>query len=631
MSASKHQAPKLLVTLSAAMMLSACESANNGGQLADLPPDTTPPEIVATVPSISVDEVALESDQAFRVFFSELLTDASVTAVSPSGDNVQINLRYAPNSANADVIDDSLILEQAEIGLEVSQYLRNIADPITELPKDILSSVVTINPPTSGYDLDSYYTLTFNQGIKDRSAEQSLNPANGNYEAGNFLARTEAYQFVTNKGYWRSEALIPTPLNNEVLSFNISNANQPYLLWNDFDSRSQRYQNRIAKYNLPTKQWQNLNGTNLSTASAQSLLLPEQGDNSQASFQLQITQTPNDALVSAWLQNNNQARRLRAQAQLLHNDTWQSLNQVMSSSDASANIIEYQLIAYKQAFYFMWLEHGANGYRLLSQALVSNDQSGYQLQTPTELHQSALPLSELKIREINTAIVIAWKESQQYKASLYKPNTGIDPLTRFETPAGSTAQHLAMGFNTSGEGYLSWQQFDGLRQNIWRSRLSQERFGPAELVEQNNFAEALNGSVASCFDNNTAVFWLQEDNNKWQLLSSRYDKESGWSAQRVQDNLDIASKLDIELSYDDSCNLHASWVDRSTQSFRAVYYSSRRGAWSALVRQDALIGTNPLFSGTNKLSKIGQTGRYLNLRLVDVDGRKQLAHSLYDE
>jgi len=117
-------------------------------------------------------------------------------------------------------------------------------------------------------------------------------------------------------------------------------------------------------------------------------------------------------------------------------------------------------------------------------------------------------------------------------ANRYTPSDewGLAERIEANNNAGG-ARNAQIALDSSGNAIAVWQQSDGVRDNIWANRFTPRRgWGGAERIEVDNAGEAVAPHVAADPDGNAVVVWQQFDGTHYNIASNRYVHDEGWGA-----------------------------------------------------------------------------------------------------
>ena len=153
------------------------------------------------------------------------------------------------------------------------------------------------------------------------------------------------------------------------------------------------------------------------------------------------------------------------------------------------------------------------------------------------------------------------------------------PAQLVETDDTGNAYYPQIAMDGSGVAITVWQQFDGMRYNIWGSRHSSEGWGTAQLIETNNAGDAFSPQIAMDNVGNAITVWSQNDGISKNIWVNRFSAGAWETAQLIETDPGFAS--DPQIAMDDSGNAIAVWYqhDGTRYNIWMNRFSSASGTW----------------------------------------------------
>ncbi len=103
---------------------------------------------------------------------------------------------------------------------------------------------------------------------------------------------------------------------------------------------------------------------------------------------------------------------------------------------------------------------------------------------------------------------------------------------------GGDAVSAQVALDPNGNAVAVWQQFDGIRFNIWANRFTPAAgWGMAELIETDNAGFAGSPQVAVDPNGNAVAVWSQSDGTRSDIWANRFTPSGGWgAAELIEEN-----------------------------------------------------------------------------------------------
>ena len=111
------------------------------------------------------------------------------------------------------------------------------------------------------------------------------------------------------------------------------------------------------------------------------------------------------------------------------------------------------------------------------------------------------------------------------KAPPPAPTKAFGTATLIETDNSGNAFNPQIAIDGSGNALAVWQQFDGLRNNIWSNRYTAgttNSWSTPTLIETDNTGGAFDPQIAINASGNAVAVWTQSDGTRYNIWSNRY-------------------------------------------------------------------------------------------------------------
>ena len=128
-----------------------------------------------------------------------------------------------------------------------------------------------------------------------------------------------------------------------------------------------------------------------------------------------------------------------------------------------------------------------------------------------------------------------------------------------EADNAGNAEYPQIALNSSGNAIAVWQQDDGGRFNIWANRFNGTSWGTAELIEADNAGNAWHPQIAFDSSGNAIAVWTQWDGTRYNIWANRFDGASWGSAELIEAG-DAGNAIHPQIAFDSSGNAVAVWT-----------------------------------------------------------------------
>jgi len=162
-----------------------------------------------------------------------------------------------------------------------------------------------------------------------------------------------------------------------------------------------------------------------------------------------------------------------------------------------------------------------------------------------------------------------------------------------ESGSAGGAGFPQIAFDSDGNAIAVWQQFDGIRNNIYTNRYtaSTASWGTEELIESGNSGHALSPQIAIDNAGNAIAVWSQYDGTNYNIYANRYTASTNsWGTEELIESNDVANALSPKIAVDSNGNAIAVWQqsDGNNESIYANFYAASTDSWdtAALIESD---------------------------------------------
>jgi hypothetical protein len=139
------------------------------------------------------------------------------------------------------------------------------------------------------------------------------------------------------------------------------------------------------------------------------------------------------------------------------------------------------------------------------------------------------------------------------------------PLLAPDNEWGAFDHHVAR--DALGNELAVWEQFDGMRYNIWANRkVTGSGWGVAQLIETDNAGDAFNPRVAMDSQGNAVAVWQQSDGVHTRIGANRYMVGTGWSTAVWIDAHNANDAHTPQVSFDTRGNAVAVWQQQGKRT-----------------------------------------------------------------
>ena len=193
----------------------------------------------------------------------------------------------------------------------------------------------------------------------------------------------------------------------------------------------------------------------------------------------------------------------------------------------------------------------------------------------------------------------------------YTAGTGWGTSIHIATDNAGSGRSPQIAFDANGNALAVWEQWDGMRGNIWSNRYAVGTgWGAAVLIETDNAGSAGSPLIAFDVNGNALAVWTQSDGTRVHIWSNRYTAGTGWGTGAIIETDNAGDGGRPQVAFDASGNALAVWTkfDGTLNKIWANRYSAGTGWGTA-----ALIETDNTGNAGNPQIAIEANGNALAL------------------
>ena len=187
-------------------------------------------------------------------------------------------------------------------------------------------------------------------------------------------------------------------------------------------------------------------------------------------------------------------------------------------------------------------------------------------------------------------------------ANRYTAGVGWGTAALIETDNTGTANYPQIDFDNSGNALAVWQHHDGLRYNIFANRYTAGvGWGTSQIIDSENLGDALYPQIASDSLGNMVAVWYQSDGTRDNIWANRYIAGSGWGTAGLIETDNVGDAHDPQVASDPAGNMIAVWhqFNGSINDIWANHYSAGSWAISAATNDGAQASVSYTTSSAN--------------------------------
>ncbi len=583
--------------------LSACSSSDSGRELNDPPVDTTPPELVSGFPETESED--LDPTIEVRLEFSEELDPDSVFDGTLLNEGGGIVLFSGENNQN-----EGLIAEPRTPSIVLSLIPAIGSDLVTGEEIDIDASVATVTPVSGRFALNSTYTVEVNENLRDLADQSGTTRDESNY----FSGETRIV-FSIADGEWSTGDFINDAGTGNVFDTDLTgNAEgQIYGIWRQYVGGFSQI--HVATYDSDSASWGSstrLDDVDDASAFAPSININEDG-----------------LVVATWYQAAAAGQSSSIWVSRFESGAWtEAVNISAQDPDYAANS-PVSGIGEDGSIFVLWrqeeniddLDPGAGRYFELFSRRFDPVLEAWE---PAEsLSGSVLTDANTPALEVLSSgqFLSAWVQvddsNDRLMSSRYRPSSGWSAPQRVDVSDSGNVSRPALAIDPRNDGFLAWEQSDGIRKNIWGARYAAGSWSQVQKMELDDRGPATKPQVSFDKDGNGFLVWIQDEGANDVVFVRRFEPDTGWleaESLTSEANVDF---LEPRIAFDYEGHAIAYWLRESASGSSQVWYGrfTKFDSWS----DSAQIMTPGTLAASNKLVQIKQDGRMLGL-WYDFDG-----------
>ena len=180
--------------------------------------------------------------------------------------------------------------------------------------------------------------------------------------------------------------------------------------------------------------------------------------------------------------------------------------------------------------------------------------------------------------------LVVWQQHDGTRSNIwgkYSATTGSGLPTLLEPSNLGDARFPQVAIDASGRGLVVFEQFDGVRYNIFAKRFSGGAWGALFLVEQDNAGSATNPQVVLDANGLAHIVWQQNDGTRFNIMANTFDVATATFGTAVLLEIDNdGNAVSPQIALDPAGNALTVWAQ--TVGGQLSVYANRRpsgGAW----------------------------------------------------
>ncbi len=435
----------------------------------------------------------------------EDLTPPTVTNTVPKNTALAVSRTVAPEIFFSEAMDPDSISQ-----LDIFPIGANIT--YNESKRSIRISPDTLLAPNTSYII----TLT---------GEDSNSPSTYITDnAGLGLISTFSAEFTTADGAWSHPKLPESPTLPTLIEQTTKNARSPHLavdstgnmmaVWQQFDGvRSNIYANYYEV------------GLGWGTAAL------IETDNTDA-FNPQVIFDGPGSAMAIWQQSDGAYSSIFANRFIASNgwNTTPSLVENVNLGDAHTPQLA---VDSNNNIIAVWSQNDGNSYKIYSSRYSAGSwQAAPDVLSNNTTYNARKP--KLAIAG-NNNIFVTWQQTSETYSNIYSARyTGTwQTAELIENNTAGHAYNPEITVDDLNNVYVVWEQTDGLQFSIWGNRLSGASWSGAFLLETSDSGDAFNPQLASDTSGNIFITWQQYDGSNYRIWNTRLTVASDFSATPV--------------------------------------------------------------------------------------------------
>ena len=171
--------------------------------------------------------------------------------------------------------------------------------------------------------------------------------------------------------------------------------------------------------------------------------------------------------------------------------------------------------------------------------------------------------------------IAVWSQSDGTRANIwanrYSPGDEWSTAEPIETNDTGDALGPQLGMDDNGNAVAVWSQSDGTRASIWANRYSGDEWGTALRIDENDVGDALDPQVAVDPNGSAVAVWQQFDGMRDNIWANHCSAGGGWDTALRIDVNHVGTIGKAQVAMDDNGTAVAVW---------SVLGLSDHGVWS---------------------------------------------------
>jgi hypothetical protein len=252
-------------------------------------------------------------------------------------------------------------------------------------------------------------------------------------------------------------------------------------------------------------------------------------DNAGHAYSPSVAIDPSGNAVAVWSQSDGTRLNVWANryvagvgwgaATLIENDSGNMLMNARVAMDANGNAIA------------VWTQSDGLHYNAVANRYVAG--VGWGTATLIESDNAGnVGYPTIAMDSAGNAIAV-WGQSDgtRYKVwtNRYVVGSGWGTAALLENDNSGDANPSPVVMDANGNAMVAWNQFDGIRTNVWANRyVAGSGWGTATLIENNNTGDAGTPSIAMNASGGAVAVWHQSNGTHTQIWANHFAAVSGW-------------------------------------------------------------------------------------------------------
>ncbi len=389
---------------------------------------------------------------------------------------------------------------------------------------DGVSNIATF-APSGELALLASYTATLTTAITDLS--------------GNALVADYSWSFTTADGTWGTPSLIE--------SDNAGNASMQQLAFdNNGNAIAIWSQNDGTRWNVWTNRF---DGS--SWATSELLEVDNVGD----AVDPQIAFDNSGNAIAVWAQDDGLRRNIWANH--FDGSSWGTPEMIETDDTGPADLPQIAFDDNGNAI-AVWMQMDSARWSIWANRFDGASWGGAALVETIDTGEARDP--QIAFDKNGKAIVV-WAQNDgtrsNIRASLFSSGSW-GGSTLIESDDAGDAEEPQIAFDNAGNALAIWQQFDGVRYNVWTNRFDGSSWGTASLIENDDSGFAGGAQIAIDGNGNAIAVWSQHDGTRLNAWANHYDG-SGWTGAVLIEADDSADASNTQITFDSNGNALAIW------------------------------------------------------------------------